>query len=307
MSKGLGQKIAIQFSEKLTGDVVGLNPPNLASLGYTTPEGIITQSNAYSSSYYFSKCFDKDITSLWYTRLSGTQWGQIQLVEPIFISGFRWYVGDSYRPNGFTLEASNDGINWETLFTGNSANSTGWKTFTFPVTSIAYSYYRWSITSRYSSYLFLFEIELLAVIGNRKAFNVSGQEYMYVNGPLISKTYEITNLERHPNILDDKHLLLTFHPQGRFNNAEGNISVTYDMSIGNLLGRGGAVETFVQEFLPTDLIPFPSPNDKEHITVTATALTAFSKVDYRNRYVEDHIIVSGNATINFEYVGVINP
>jgi len=196
MSKGLGQKIAIKFTEDLVGDVTGLVPSSAVTGDYFRPSGTTTSSSQYSS-YAPSRAFDGSTSSYWYTRTTGDQWVQIELAEPTWVYGFRWYIGSNYRPNGFDFQGSNDGENWEDILTGNSPNATGWHEF--PTDSPKqYKYYRWTITSRYSSYLYVYEIELLKAVGNERAFTITGKEYQYVNSPLVDKEYQVEKVERYP-------------------------------------------------------------------------------------------------------------
>lgn len=305
MSKGLGQKIVIQFSEKLIGDVTGYVPEPLARGDYFRPIGTATASSQYSS-YAPSRAFDGSTSADWYTRTAGNQWVQIELAEPTWIYGFRWYVS-TYRPNGFDFQGSNDGENWEDILTGNSPNATGWHEF--PIDSPKqYKYYRWTVTSRHSSYLDIYEIELLGALGNEGAFTITGEEYQYVNGPLILKEYKAMSVEKHPNYSDDKHLLVTMHPQSRFNNVEGPLTVQYDQTFGILRGRGGPVVGFTETFTPTDLEPKPNPHVVENIEVSAEASVDFIKVAYRQRYSDDEqITVSASATVDFIHISIINP
>lgn len=112
-------------------------------------------------------------------------------------------------------------------------------------------------------------------------------------------------LEEH-NAPDDK-IRLVMHPQGRFNNVEGDLTVDYDASKGNLLGRGGAVESFSRKFIPTDLITKPNPRVAENIEVSAEANGTFTKVTHNQRYADEQITVSTFATVDFIYVGIVNP
>lgn len=546
MSKGLGQKIGIKFSEKLTGDVTGWVPTPVARGDYFRPIGTATGSSQYSS-YAPSRAFDGSTSSYWYTRTTGDQWVQIELAEPTWVYGFRWYIGSSYRPNGFDFQGSNDGENWEGILANNSPNETGWHEF--PTDSPKkYKYYRWTVTSRYSSYLYVYEIELLGAVGNEGAFKVTGEEYQYVNGPLITKEYEVDKVERYgivpiwkinevlqlevleyqsgdvdvtdsstlsgssyatianevefkksttiskikvktvtsgtytlmikdlantitfqthtmtnqpadtfidfeinplvvgigsqyrievsrpsgkaymvPGLyngtswkclrglfgtswftnytnamgfveqgevehetqkiemsesislsgqyrvkwLEDKptdtdiiieyttgtvqgewlevsngevitsdtnlwfrvtlettdtsvtpilqdlwieeleapddQIRLVMHPQSRFNNVEGPLTVQYDQTVGSLRGRGGPVEGFTETFTPTDLEPKPNPHVAENIEVSAEANVTFTKVTHNQRYADEQITVSVTATVDFIYVGIINP
>lgn len=306
MSKGLGQKIGIRFTEKIVGDVTGLLPVPQVTGEYFRPLGTASGSSQYSTSYRYDYAFNGATASYWYTRTTGDQYVQIMLAEATFIKGFRWYVSN-YRPDAFQLLGSNDNNIWDMLYTGNSPNVAGWYEFIFNTPPIPYKYYRWLITSRYESYVGVHEIELLSAVGNEKAFTVYGEEYQYVNGPLIYVPYKVISVERHPGYIDDKHLLLTVHPQGRFNDVEGQVTVSYDHVIGNMQGRGGAVEEFTQEFLPADLIPFPNPHASEIITVVPLVTANFIKIDYNHRYAEEAIVVTPNITATLTYVGVINP
>lgn len=304
MSKGLGQKLAIVFTEKLVGDVSGKNPPSVRGKNYFRPTGAATASSQYSG-YSPSRAFDGDTSSYWYTRTTGTQWIQVQFSEKTYASGFRWNVG-SYPPNGFNVYGSEDGANWNLLTTDSSPNSSGWYAFNLPVS--AWLYYRWEITSRHSSYLRIQDIELREAAGNEAAFTVTGQEYKYINGPTIEKTYQVVSVEAHLDYTDDKHLLLTLHPQGRFNNVVGNLTVSYDHTAGNLQGRGGFVESFTKSFTPADLMPFPQPNAEQGtITAEASATMAFTHIDYKYRYAEESVTVSPACSAVLIHVDDINP
>jgi len=102
-------------------------------------------------------------------------------------------------------------------------------------------------------------------------------------------------------------ILLTMHPQRRFNNVEGPLTVQYDQTVGSLRGRGGPVEGFTETFTPTDLEPKPNPGVAENIEISAEANVNFTKVAYNQRYSDEQITVSASATVDFIYVGIINP
>lgn len=306
MSIGIGQKIGIGFTEKLTGDVTGKDPTPMIIGDYYRPTGTATGSSRYSSSYDYSMAFDGNTNTQWYTTSSGTQWIQIDLGETTWVGGFRWYVGTSYRPNEFTFQGSHNGTEWANVHSSSSPDVTGWHAFLF-TSIVGYRYYRWSITSKYSSYLYLYEIELKSAGGNELAFTISGEQYQYVNGPLIEVNYQVTSVELHADYPDDKHLLLTFHPQSRFNNAEGNLTVAYDQSIGNLRGRGGFLESFTEVFLPVSLEPKPNPGLDGHLHIEATPATFFTKVYYVPAYSNETIVTSIEVDAVLTFVGVVNP
>jgi len=102
-------------------------------------------------------------------------------------------------------------------------------------------------------------------------------------------------------------ILLTMHPQRRFNNVEGPLTVQYDPSQGFLSGRGGPVAGFIETFIPTDLEPKPNPGIAENIEVSAEASADFMEVTYNQRYADEQITVSASAAVDFIYVGIINP
>ena len=305
MSKAIGQKLAIQFTEDLSGDVTGLIPKPIAAGDYIKPAGTPSGSSQYSS-YAPLRVFDGDINSYWYTRTAGDQWLQIMLNDPIHVTGFRWYIGSSYRPNGFSIQGSDNGVDWVDIYTGLSDNSTGWKEFSFAVTG-PYLYYRWNITSRHSSYLYVYEIELRTAAGQEKAFKLTGQQYKYINGPLLDMEYKIESVEKHPT--EAKTLLLTTYIQNRFPTVEGMLKIEYDASVGSLAGRGGPVESFTKMFTPIDLAPEHNPGIEETITVAPTELEVnFIPITYDERFTEDTLTVApAELEVNLIYVGVVNP
>lgn len=69
-------------------------------------------------------------------------------------------------------------------------------------------------------------------------------------------------------------IILNMNPLKRFNNAEGNLTVRYDMSKGNLKGEGGPVVSFEREFLPIDLEAKPNPYFLENVSASLSSMTA---------------------------------
>jgi hypothetical protein len=91
-------------------------------------------------------------------------------------------------------------------------------------------------------------------------------------------------------------LLLTLADNGRINNAEGDLTVAYDKTLGNLAGAGGAVESFSQAFTPASLEKKPNPNDAEHITAAVAASGALMRVYYIDSSEAEHISAAISAT-----------
>lgn len=286
--KGAGKKIGIRFNKPLLGDVAGLSAP--AFYDMIIPPGTPTASGQYSATYTPDKAFDGSTSTRWYIRDTGDQWIQIELLRAQMTNGFRWYIGSSYRPNGFTVQGSNDGENWTDIYADTSANTTGWKEFNWTATG-PYKFYRWLITSRHSSYIYIYEIELSLGMGNAGAFTVKGlvrDPLKY--GPLVERTFTVESVERYPETTDT--ILLTMAPDSRFNDVEGDLTVSYEQATGTLTGNR-PVADFEESFTPTDLEP--TPIDRHDITAGIEVAVDLIKVDYR--YFKDdsadHIITAG--------------
>lgn len=197
MSKGLGQKIAIKFTEDLVGDVSGKDTATPYSFyrWYITStwsssgrlylyeleffsNGIKVDTNKiismagssrYSSSYDVNRLFDGSVPgTAWDANGPLPHWVSIELDEAIVIDSFRWHTGTSgNKPKEFILQGSNDGINWVGIHMDESPNLNNWIDF------------------------------VVAGVGNEIAFTVTGKEYQYVNGPLIDKEYQVEKVERY--------------------------------------------------------------------------------------------------------------
>lgn len=196
MSKGLGQKIVIKFTEDLVGDVSGKGTATPYSFyrWYITStwsssgrlylyeleffsDGIKVNTNKivsmagssrYSSKYDVDRLFDGSVPGTeWDANGSLPHWVSIELDEAVAIDSFRWHTGtSSNKPKEFILQGSNDGINWVDIYTDESPNLNNW--IDFAVTGA----------------------------GNEIAFTVTGQEYQYVNGPMINKEYRVMKVEK---------------------------------------------------------------------------------------------------------------
>lgn len=302
MSKGEGRKIGIKFTEELTN--VATTPPE----GYPEIQasgGTASTSNQYSTSYSADKAFDGSTSSYWQTRATLPQWLQIQLTSPIALTRFRWYT-TSYAPNNFELYGSQNGTDFELLYSGNNSSSSGWESFDIPNTK-PFNYYRWNILSGYSSRIYLYEIEMFyKEFQNEGAFSITGQEHKYVNGPLIEKVYQIERLDLHPT--EPRAILLTIDNFSRFTNIEGDLTITYDASNGTLAGAGGAVESFTQIFTPTDLVPEPNPGIQEYINAVPSIELEYLEVEYLNTYNTESISASPvSLTLEYVHIDDVNP
>ncbi len=311
MSKGLGQMITIKFTDKLLEPDFSLSEINSA-LGKP-----VTSNQTENSSYPLSRITDGNTATADYASVTGgvLAYAEIDLGEVLPLGAVKvWhYYSDGRTYYDTKTQISEDGVNWITIFDsavlGTYAETSSGKIHQFEMTNARFirDYINGSTANTGNHWV---EIQCFAFIKlyNPEAFTVSGQEYKYINGPIIDKTYEIVSVKLHPDYLDDKHLLLTTHPQGRFNNALGNLTVAYDHTIGNLRGRGGFVESFSEEFTPTDLVPFSSPNENQGtLTASSSVNLNFPQVYYWNRYMDQTITVAPSCTLDFIHVDDINP
>lgn len=111
-----------------------------------------------------------------------------------------------------------------------------------------------------------------------------------------------------PDVPQDK-IRIVMDEFSRFPTVEGNLTVEYDASVGNLAGRGGFVESFVEVFTPTDLVPEPNPNQQETIEVAPVELTVdLLPVEYVGAYNEETISVAPvELTVELIHTSIINP
>lgn len=305
MSKSEGKKIAIRFSDRVMGNLEILPKLPLIVGKFINLFGFYAASSTYSS-YYPSNAFDGSTSSMWYTRTTGGQWIQVSTVRPIRLGGFRWYLGSSYRPKDFKVQGSDDGVNWTDLFIGTSEDTAGWKEYYWQYAD-AYLYHRWTVTTRYSSYLYLYEIE--AFVHDEKAIMVTGLQRDYVVGELKEVDYAIKKIEHHPT--EENTLLITLHDnyQEAFDEVEGAITIQYKGKLGNLIGYGGALEDFTVGFYPTDLISSPNPGIEERLTVGVNTGAVLIPVTYHNIYdLSERIRVVGlTITTQLIYSSIENP
>lgn len=145
------------------------------------------------------------------------------------------------------------------------------------------------------------------VTGNVSAFSVTGQEYKYINGPIIAKTYTVTSVVAHPT--EPRTLLITVDQFARFNNVEGQLKVSYNSALGTLVGVGGAVQSFDAYFTPTDLLREINPNDEETVRATiSSASIDYSLIQYENAYHEHTVnAVIATAVVEYTDVTIVNP
>lgn len=144
------------------------------------------------------------------------------------------------------------------------------------------------------------------VTGNVSAFSVTGQEYKYINGPILNKTYTVISVVAHPT--EPRTLLITVDDFTRFNNVEGQLKVSYNSALGTLVGVGGAVQNFDAHFTPLDLRREINPNDEETVRGTISSATIeYAVMQYLNAYHEHTLNAVMSAVIEYTDVTIVNP
>jgi len=285
MSKAEGKSIVIKFTEDLVGDVSGLTP---TPVGFKAGNVDLAQGKAVTAgnaSYgAVTSAVDGNDSTYWGTYSTLPWWIIVDLVNIKKTAGF--YIlqsNSSYRARAYNIQGSNDNASWATIKSGELENLAE-QIIQYPVSD--YRYMRLNFTSYWSSsraYIYTLKILEAVGVGNEVAFAIPGKEYKYVNGVLLDIDYKPTSVELHPTV--DKAILLTFPNMGGFNNVEGNLTVNYDATKGNLSGRGGAVESFENVFLPTDLIQTPNPNVEEYVSVAPVEVVAdLLDIEYPKAY-----------------------
>jgi hypothetical protein len=256
--KGRGAKIAIQFTDDILNEPVKRGEEE-------SQEGTWTANGTYSGTVDTAK--DGNLTTYWQSRNAANY---IQIAVPgMLLAGFSVYKGDSYRPTTYNLETSDDGATYTSIKTGSFIAATGWEKITL-AERVTTNYIR--VKFGYSSRLYVYELKLH--VGEWPGvLDVQWQERIHVGGPLITKAGKIDTFARDTE--DASKLIVTMRPiGGRFNNAEGDITLTYNATLGQLAGSGGLVESFVRTFTPEDLEPVPNPHDPENIEIVDIAVTA---------------------------------
>ena len=305
MSKGLGQKIAIKFTEELVNVAVA---PAEGYPELMTQAGTVTYSNQYSATYAASKAFDASTSSYWRTDATLPQWIQIELATAISLTKMMWYISNIYYPSSFELLGSNDGINFNTVYSNNnnSNSAAGWQIFTI-YDRTPYRYFRWNIFSSSNNRIYIYDIQLYyKEFQNEKAFKITGQREKHIGSEInVDETYLVEKIELHAT--EPNTLLLTMGDLARFNNAVGDVTINYDKALGSLAGLGGAVESFEVTLTPTELVPVPNPHVSETSTVAPTVEVDFTRIYYTEAQEDETFTVTPSCTVVFTYVGEINP
>lgn len=291
-----GTEIAVQFSQKLIGDISGLQTPvGYVRRPFDLSKSTITTLNQYRSSYPGSRVVDGDTSTYW-RGTSSTNWVQFELEEPKAVTGMRMYLA-SYYVTSFSLSGSNDGSTWTKLGGNRSAaNSTTGKWYEYTVdNSVEYKYYRIDTLGGYSSSrLYIYEVEFQENIpaGNELRTQLSGYSYSYVPGGKLESVSRVI-MGVTPDEEDTTIVYLSLAPgmSNNLQNLHGDVKISY--AGGTLRGQGGPVADFEFTFTPVGLTVKNNPNVIEHIEIPLVEVNSrFEQVFYTETHNKEHIDIS---------------
>lgn len=271
------------------------------------------------SGYPKTQAFDRDAGTYWRANTTnageavGKDFGQAVTLTKVGVQ----MDYSSGRINGYLIQGSDDGVNWNTVASGNFANSSGEQAVTFSATT--YRYWRVNGQSRHSSY---YTITELYFYGTRNTYNVAawtvtGTEYLYQpGGAALAETYTVRKVTKTE---DNLSVILWLDLTDRMRDPAGQITVAYNKLLGNLIGPySAAVEDFTIQFTPADIVPYIDPGAAENLTAQANMTVSVSEVDYLyipstsdtflvpapdSEYMDEHLSATANMTVVVTKVG----
>ena len=295
------RKIVIEFDQDLTNTFSDLSYS--VCDGYNiAPIGTAFGSSQHSTTYAYANIKDRSTSTYW--RSSSTtapQWVGVDLGSTKKIGRMKVYLA-SYPPNAFILQGSDDGTTYTDVYSGNFTNTTGWQTFDF--TPADYRYWRIYCTSKWSSYYYIYEVELYEAVlqGNTGGFTVTQVEKQ-------ADVTTTTNLDVHSveKIASNK-IQLNICPYSRIK-TDQPITVAYDQPSGSLAGAGGVVVSFSLTFTPTNIVNAPHSWNKEHLSAGVSGLDVHvHQVNHLYGYETEHLSAGlSNLSIVVTFVGTQNP
>lgn len=155
------------------------------------------------------------------------------------------------------------------------------------------------------------ESEFLEVVNNGSVRgigqNVSENDVLKIKIDMTSSNPKVSpklsELKVSIGTAEDRKKVVLFLESGNvnsFQNADGDITVRFDASKASLLGYGGPVISFEEEFTPDGLELKPNPNDIEHIAVnleaTGNLIHIFHNYSKETEHIELAISASGTLT-----------
>lgn len=312
MTKADGKIIKIKFNTLLFGDPSGLLPTPIdytyGNTNFAQASPVVANKSEYGVAI---NAVDTNINSCWGATFP-EPWIYVDIGEGHRTAGLSITQSNgSYQGRAYKIEGSNDSTTWTFISEGETTRST--TSQILPYSPITFRYIKLSFSSYWSSSrVYLYDLKVLNAIplGNTRAFKIKTKEYLYVGGPLLTREYTpiSINFETGSEEKDVIELTMGELNTSRFVNAEENILVEYDQTLGNLRGVGGFVESFIESFIPLGLVQIPNPHAPENLKVTPICILELTKVKYNHI---DDTSENINATISVEilltYVGIVNP
>jgi len=148
------------------------------------------------------------------------------------------------------------------------------------------------------------------VSGNVSAFTITGEEYLYTdgpnyNGPLQDKSYEISSVVLHPT--ETNTIQLIIKDTTPFNSVVGILTVVYDQSKGTLTGTSGIVENFEEIFTPNELNEQSNPGIREYVNAIITGTISLLEIEKIKIYETEYISVNISGLIELIHIDDVNP
>lgn len=301
MSKALGQKIAVKFNDVLT-NVLATPVGGYVDI-VNRKDGTIT----HMDSGTVEPWFDGD-ESVYAIATEGADYLWQPAYGPTIVKNIQiCNRSSSYYVRRIKIYGSNDdGITWEYIDTAEVySNTLGWQTKDISNDDI-YDVYKLNFSDTNYTYGRVSEIQFGCIdVQDEKAWKFSWQELQFIGGPLLNRRVHPISIEEHPT--EENTLLFTLHDLNRFNNAVGNITVSYDEPYGGLSGIGGKVVSFVHEFSPLELIQKINPNHEEYLTANLICSTSVTNVQYVTGIDDINLTVGLVVTVDVIDANLINP
>lgn len=271
---------------KITFDKPIINNPDII-IGSELNNKIIPDGSPSASSnesgFYPYYAFNNSVTDgeSWFTRSSLPQWLQYAFGSAKTIGGIRIYQPSSYMIKDAIVKASSDNSNWVDVATVSFPNATGWQSAIFNEAS--YRYWRLHITSKWGTYTQTIEMEFYSIrtLYLTAGWTVTGFEYNRVpNGELIPVSYTVRRVTKSE---DNLSIILWLDLKGRMKAPIGDITVSYNKTLGNLIGPYNAlVESFSMVFTPQNIVPiYLQPHSIENLSASAALTLATHAVNYK--------------------------
>jgi len=160
-----------------------------------------------------------------------------------------------------------------------------------------------SIYDYTASIVLVFDRKIATETISTAGWTIRGNEpYASPGGPLVETTYSIKRIDK----LSDTELKIWLNLSGRMKYPQGDVTIQYSKTLGNLQGQyGSVVEDFTITFTPTGITPVFNPADIEHLTVTPGIQVTVSEINYINRKsADEHLTVTaGGFTVVVTKVG----